>query len=90
MPEPVREAPESVLTERRRLLDSIDDHLAAVLGQRIVVARAVVDEKRADGIPITDLAREEAIVDRVAGLGISGELAEAVWGAIFREVKGGG
>jgi chorismate mutase len=73
----------------RSAVDDLDTRIARLIRERIATARVIVESKRAQGLPITDLDRENLIVDRIFDL-IS--LAERdsvarIYAEIFREAK---
>lgn len=54
------------LDEKRQAIDQIDAAIIALLGQRYAMTDAIGAEKRAQGLPIRDMAREEAVLAKVA------------------------
>ncbi len=56
------------LNECRRTINDIDEQIVALFVRRMNVAAAIAAYKRAAGMPVLDRAREQAVLDRVAGL----------------------
>lgn len=73
------------LEELRRSIDRIDSDLVRLLNRRASDAVRIGREKRAQGIPILDPAREQAILARVARRN-RGPLGSAALGAVFVEI----
>ena len=46
------------LQELRNEINRIDDEMLALLGQRLAVCRSIAEDKRANGLPVRDAARE--------------------------------
>lgn len=77
------------LESHRRGVDAADDALIAALRVRLILGRAVVEEKRRAGLPARDPARERAILDRlILEAGLPSALIEAVWTAVFNQTRG--
>jgi 3-deoxy-7-phosphoheptulonate synthase len=54
------------LAEHRRIIDSLDQALGAVLQSRAGAVDAVQRDKRRQGLPVRDRAREQEVIARVA------------------------
>lgn len=52
----------------RTQIESVDEALIALIGRRLCLARAIGCAKRAAGEPVTDPAREAAVVTRASVL----------------------
>ncbi len=52
----------------RAQIEAVDAQLVGVIAQRLALAKAIGCSKRASGIPVTDPAREAAVVARVSAL----------------------
>jgi chorismate mutase len=50
----------------RREIDEIDDHILALLAERVRKVLAVGDLKRQRGIPVYDPERERSLLDRLS------------------------
>ena len=58
------------LKDYRDRIDAIDDQLTALFKERMEVAAKIGEYKKANGLPITDSAREKQILeDRTADAG---------------------
>ena len=69
----------------RREIDDIDGQLARLVKRRLELACDIAAAKAANGIPVSDPAREEAVLARVAsimGEGMEDE-TEAVFSTLF-------
>jgi len=77
------------LTEIRTEIDALDAELAPLLVRRLEIADEVVAAKRAEGRPIDDPAREQAILDALAARAPadSADALRAVYRTIFAESK---
>ena len=69
------------LDDIRREIDDIDGQLARLVKRRLELACAIADAKAAKGIPVSDPAREEAVLARAAS--IMGEGMENETKAVF-------
>lgn len=56
------------LNQLRQNIDKLDKQLAAVLEERLKVVLQVADYKKARGLAVKDPAREEIVINKVAGL----------------------
>ena len=52
----------------RDAIDAVDDEITRLMERRLAVSERVAELKRAAGLPVTDPARERAILTRVTGL----------------------
>ena len=58
------------LKDHRDRIDAIDDQLTALFKERMEIAAKICEYKKANGLPITDFAREKQILeDRTADAG---------------------
>lgn len=62
-------AASDALTQVRREINQIDQALAPLLARRMDCSARVADIKSAEGIPVLDAAREEAVIDQAARRG---------------------
>jgi chorismate mutase len=53
------------VNELREQISAVDDELVATVNRRLELARRIFEHKEANGIPIVDSGREEAIVARL-------------------------
>jgi chorismate mutase / prephenate dehydratase len=66
---------DAVVSELREQISAVDDQLVAVVNRRLDLARRIFEHKEANGIPIVDPGREEAMVARLVAEN-SGPLSE--------------
>lgn len=52
----------------RAQIETIDEQLVSLIAKRLALAKAIGERKRERGIPVTDPAREAAVVARVSAL----------------------
>jgi chorismate mutase len=73
----------------RSAVDDLDTRIAKLIRERIATARVIVESKRVQGLPITDLDRENVIVDRICDLISIAERDSVarIYAEIFREAK---
>ena len=60
--------PEDTLAAARAEIDCVDREIAALFARRMRAVAAIADYKQANGLPILDAAREEAVIRRNAEL----------------------
>jgi len=78
------------LERSRENLDVIDSQIAELLKRRVQIAREIVRYKLENGCAVTDLDREQAIIDRVlsnTGNMISRDSIHKIYNLIFKEAK---
>ena len=56
------------LQECREEIDRVDDEITHLMERRLAVSERIAELKRAAGLPVTDPARERAVLTRVTGL----------------------
>lgn len=78
--------PDPTLSAIRDDLARLDARLVALIGERVRLARAAGDAKRAAGIPLRDVAREEATLAMVSQLAREQALDEAAVRDIFQRL----
>lgn len=79
---------ETEIEQLRKKLDSIDDSISALLSERIGIALKIIDIKKARGLPVEDINREEEILRRVSLKNSSiAPLLKVVFRRIFDWVK---
>lgn len=66
------------LDKLRQDIDRIDKQMAKVLEERLQVVLQVAEYKKAKGLPVKDAAREEIVINKVAGMLENKEYAGAV------------
>jgi len=77
------------LAEVRAEIDALDEALLPLLERRLRIADAVAAAKRAEGLPIDDPVREQAILDAVSAK-VAPDCAESVrtvFRTLFAESK---
>lgn len=67
----------------RDAIDGIDREITALLLKRMALSAEVAAYKQANGIPVLDKAREEALLKKIASL--SGDMSEYT-GEIYLEI----
>ena len=65
-----------ILNELRTAIEQVDASIIALIGERIAIARAIGQVKAEQGRPITDPAREAAVVANAARLARDAGLPE--------------
>ena len=58
---------DAVLAGFREEISAADDELIAVVNRRLDVARRIFEHKEANGLPILDAGREDAMIARLVG-----------------------
>ena len=58
---------DAVVSGLREEISALDDEFVALVNRRLELARRIFEHKEANGIPIVDPGREEAIVARLVG-----------------------
>ena len=56
---------DAVVAELREQISAVDDQLVAAVNRRLDLARRIFEHKEANGIPIVDPGREQAMVARL-------------------------
>lgn len=56
------------LTDIRKEIDAIDAQLVALFRRRMAIMDEISQAKRAAGIPLTDAAREAAVLERLSAM----------------------
>lgn len=81
---------DKLLIELRDAIDAMDDALGRAILTRVLISRIAVEYKRTLKLPVTDLAREKEVIDRVVKI-TNGEVSrysiEAIYETIFGEGK---
>lgn len=79
------------LSSLRSQVDSIDDRIISLLGERLELSRQIGREKKAVGKPIVDRVRDQQVMERLkqlaAGHGINEQDIENIYGMIIRASK---
>ncbi len=73
------------LGKYRQQIDELDGQILALLNRRARVAEEIGDVKRAAGLPVVELSRESAVVDKMVA-GNAGPLADLSVAAIYRAI----
>ena len=68
MTDPKKGLPADELAALRAEIDCVDRDMAALFERRMRAVAAIADYKRANGLPILDAAREEAVIRKNVGL----------------------
>ena len=58
----------------REKIDALDSDIVRLLKERMAVSAEVAEYKRANGLPVLDKAREEALLEKISA--ISGDMSE--------------
>ena len=58
----------------REKIDALDSDIVRLLKERMAVSAEVAEYKRANGLPVLDKAREEALLEKISAL--SGDMSE--------------
>lgn len=66
-------------------IDSVDRQIIRLLNQRAAIAEKIGDVKKAAGLPVIELAREQEVVSKMVGLN-EGPLPNASVQAIYERV----
>lgn len=53
------------LTNLRQHLDQLDDQIVLLLRKRLEITEQIAEYKNAEGFPLTDVKREEEIINRI-------------------------
>lgn len=69
----------------RRRIDAIDDEIVRLLNERARVAVEIGREKRAQGLPVVDAAREDEVLGGARRRN-NGPMSEAAMEALYRLV----
>lgn len=79
------------LSSLRSQVDSIDDRIISLLGERLELSRQIGREKKAVGKPIVDRVRDQQVMERLkelaAGHGINEQDIENIYSMIIRASK---
>jgi len=79
------------LNQLRIRIDSIDQQITALIGERMKVVRQIGKYKKKNGIQITDTLREQAVIERVVSngkkIGLSDKFIENLFKLIMVEAK---
>ena len=69
----------------RRQIDELDGEILGLLNQRAQVAEQIGDVKRAAGLPVVELAREAAVVEKMVSRN-AGPLTDFSVAEIYRAI----
>jgi chorismate mutase len=75
-------------TEHRRRIDAIDAQLVELLAERAAVVAEIWKEKRRQGVPLADPAREAAMLGEIVELARQHGLDPQAITAVFRALVG--
>ncbi len=73
----------AAVSSLRAQVEAVDQRLIALIAERLRLARAIGAMKRAAGQPVTDPAREAAVVARAAGLARDADIPEEEMRALY-------
>jgi chorismate mutase len=73
----------TAVSSLRAQVEAVDDRLISLIAERLRLARAIGAMKRAAGQPVTDPAREAAVVARAAGLARDADIPEEEIRALY-------
>lgn len=76
---------DATVTEIRNGITAVDDELLAAFNRRLELATRMFEHKEANGIPIVDSGREDALIARLTEDN-AGPLSAAGVGELFRYV----
>lgn len=71
------------LEPHRRRLDRLDDEIAGLLGERFEICREIARYKRANGIPMMQPHRVDAVRERYLARGAEAKLPEQFSSGLF-------
>jgi chorismate mutase-like protein len=79
------EQAQSVLAELRVKIDSLDTQILSLLNDRARIAETIGDTKAAANLPVVELARERAVIDRMIERS-QGPLSSDAVGRIYQAI----
>lgn len=85
-----QEEAQSLLGQYRTQIDSLDTQILKLLNERATIAEKIGDAKAAAGLPVVELAREKAVVDRMVernGGPLAGEAVARIYQAVMLEMR---
>ncbi len=85
-----QEEAQAVLAQCRTQIDSLDAQILALLNDRARIAESIGDAKSAAGLPVVELAREKAVVERMVERNpgpLAGEAVGRIYQAIMLEMR---
>lgn len=74
------------LEELRKEIEEVDREIVKLVAERLRIARAIGHEKTASGLPVTDLAREKVVLEKVRALARSYRINEDGIESLYREM----
>lgn len=85
-----QEEAQSLLGQYRTQIDSLDTQILKLLNERASIAEKIGDAKAAAGLPVVELAREKAVVDRMVERNagpLAGEAVARIYQAVMLEMR---
>jgi chorismate mutase / prephenate dehydratase len=85
-----QEQAQSLLAQCRTQIDGLDTQILALLNDRARIAESIGDAKAAAGLPVVELAREKAVIDRMVERNpgpLAGEAVSRIYQAIMLEMR---
>ena len=82
--------PAERLKDFRGLIDSLDEKILALLNERATVALEIGATKKSAGLPVVELTRERAVVERMMGRNsgpLGNDAIERIYIAIMLEMR---
>lgn len=85
-----QEEAQALLAQYRTQIDSLDTQILALLNERARIAEAIGDAKSSAGLPVVELAREKAVIDRMVERNpgpLEGEAVGRIYQAVMLEMR---
>jgi chorismate mutase-like protein len=85
-----QEEAQALLTQYRSQIDSLDTQILALLNERARIAEAIGDAKSSAGLPVVELSREKAVIDRMVERSpgpLEGEAVGRIYQAVMLEMR---
>ncbi len=80
----------ALLSELRTQIDALDTQILAMLNQRAAIAQRIGDAKHSAGLPVVELTRERAVIERMVERNagpLEGEAVGRIYQAIMLEMR---
>ena len=74
------------LKQLRRKIDEVDEQILRLLGERAKICEAIGSAKKAQGLPVKDVDREEKVYKIVRERAAKLSLNPVQVGAVYREI----
>jgi chorismate mutase-like protein len=85
-----QEEAQALLAQYRVQIDSLDTQILALLNERACIAESIGDAKSAAGLPVVELSREKAVVERMVERNqgpLEGEAVGRIYQAVMLEMR---